>query len=115
MINPAKKQKVKKDEIFSSGKFFDVIIQVGDQTYKAHKGILSERCAYFANLLSDKNYTESKIGLIEIETFSADIILQLLRFIYNIDMNLNSDNVIDCYHAADQVTDFYFDFLNSNY
>jgi hypothetical protein len=60
----------------------------------------------FAAMLSN-NFEESKKDLVVIEDFSADVIRELLKFIYTSSVpNISEEIVCDLYHAADKVTVF---------
>jgi hypothetical protein len=64
-------------------------------------------------MLSNENFEESKSGLLVIKDFSADVIRQLLKFIYTFSLaEISKEIVCDLYRAADKVTKF-LSFKNS--
>jgi len=59
----------------------DVIIQVGDRKFHAHKEVLARRSKVFEAMFN--SYTkESETALISIEDFGEDVIEEMILFIY---------------------------------
>jgi hypothetical protein len=59
----------------------------------------------FAAMLSNENFEEAKTGLLTIKDFSAEVIRQMLKFIYTLSVpETSKETICDLYRAADKVT-----------
>ena len=85
-------------ELFQSGKWSDVTLVVGDTELKAHKLILSARSPVFAALFVEMQ--ESKVTITDV---SADVLQEVLRYIYTGKVEALKDNADKLLAAADKV------------
>lgn len=70
------------EKLLEDRKFSDVRIVVGDKTFHAHKAVLSVRSSVFAAMFNH-GMKEQKESRIDITDFDAEVIEQLLFFIYS--------------------------------
>jgi hypothetical protein len=108
-INPAKRQKLADplEDQFSNGKYTDFVVQVGEESFRVHKNILSERSPVFATMVSNKYFVEAQTARLVIKDVSAGVIRELLKFVYNSSApDISEEVVCDLYYAADKVTVF---------
>lgn len=69
-------------ELFRSADYSDITVEVGLETFQAHKAILCARVPYFKRLF-DSGMRESATGRIKIEDVEADRFENVLKFIYS--------------------------------
>lgn len=95
------------------GKYADVTLAAGDQEFKVHKNILSERSQFFDAIfhtpMAEKDQTR-----IELKDLKAEVFKQMLIYIYN-DTIYDHDDILDLYLAADKVWISCLIFFKINY
>ena len=70
--------------------FSDITLVCGDQTFDCHKVVLSSGCEYFRELLA-----EHDLNLLDLSEVQADVIQQVLFFIYTGACDITSDGIKD--------------------
>ncbi len=83
----------------------DTTIEVGNEVFNVHKSILCSRSSVFRAMLCKGNFSEAQCGTIKLQDVSADIVRELIYFIYT-DMlspsfNLE-ENVVPLFAASMQ-------------
>ncbi|XP_044004283.1 speckle-type POZ protein-like [Aphidius gifuensis] len=73
-------------------KFSDVILEVDDEEIKAHKMMLSIKSPVFSAMFDHESMKESEDNRVIIEDFDADIVNQMLEYIYTEKPPSNIDN-----------------------
>ena len=69
------------------GKFSDFIISCRGTEFKCHKAILAGRSTYFRRMLSH-DMEEAKQNYVDIPDIPADIVREMLRYIYTLPVDL---------------------------
>jgi speckle-type POZ protein len=89
------------EKLFTSGKFSDVKIVCGNETFLCHKNILATRSDVFAAMFDMTGSTENQTGVVQVDDFDAKTMKILLAYIYgnNID---RKDGDMDLLLAADK-------------
>ena len=70
--------------------FSDITLVCGDRTFDCHKVVLSSGCEYFRELLA-----EHDLNLLDLSEVQADVIQQVLFFIYTGACDITSDGIKD--------------------
>ncbi|XP_068122710.1 kelch-like protein 35 isoform X2 [Hyperolius riggenbachi] len=83
-----------------SGVFTDVVLQIEDQTFPCHRGVLSANSSYFRAMFGG-SLKESNLNTINIQKISARIMGYLLDFMYGGSPAIQEDNVEDLLQASD--------------
>ncbi|XP_072257999.1 kelch-like protein 35 [Pyxicephalus adspersus] len=83
-----------------SGIFTDVVLQIEDQTFPCHRGVLSANSSYFRAMFGG-SLKESSLSVINIKKISARIMGFLLDFMYGGSPTIQEDNVEDLLRASD--------------
>ena len=85
------------EKLLKDNRFGDLKIVVDEKTFFVYKGILAARSRYFADMFKF-NMKEVEEGVIHITDISANIMQEILRFIYtgkiDIDMTMATDLLI---------------------
>jgi hypothetical protein len=89
------------EKLFSSGKFCDVKIVCGNETFPCHKYILASRSDVFAAMFDMTSSTENQKGFVQVDDFDAKTMKTLLSFIYGNKID-RKDGDIDLLLAADK-------------
>ncbi|XP_013414218.1 uncharacterized protein LOC106176397 isoform X2 [Lingula anatina] len=89
-------------ELYLSGENGDVILKVGEVTFKCHRCILALRCSYFEAMLGG-GWAESQAGEIKLERLNPAALHQLLLYIYGGCVNLDGTDcsILDMVMAGD--------------
>ena len=89
--------------LFESPNFSDVTLACGNREFKAHKAILAARSVVF-NAMFEHEMLEGKSNHVEIKDVEAEVMSEVLRFIYT-DKSNNVDKMADMLlSAADKVS-----------
>ncbi|XP_076046546.1 actin-binding protein IPP-like isoform X2 [Oratosquilla oratoria] len=88
--------------LWQSEHFCDVEITAGGFVVKAHRAVLSASSAYFQAMFTG-GLIEETMSTIELKAVSANILAQLIRFIYTGDIEVKVDNVQELMVAADML------------
>ncbi|CAJ2513228.1 Uu.00g013470.m01.CDS01 [Anthostomella pinea] len=70
------------EKLLQSGRYSDVDVKCGTMTWKAHRFILSSRCAWFDKALNGR-FKEAAIGVVVIENFESTQIDALIKYLYS--------------------------------
>lgn len=82
------------------GIFTDVVLQIEDQTFPCHRGVLSANSSYFRAMFGG-SLKESNLSVINIQKISSRIMGFLLDFMYGGNPTIQEDNVEDLLQASD--------------
>ncbi|KAM9321147.1 kelch-like protein 35 [Gastrophryne carolinensis] len=83
-----------------SGMFTDVVLQIEDQAFPCHRGVLSANSSYFRAMFGG-NLKESSLSVINIQKISARVMGFLLDFMYGGSLTVQEDTVEDLLQASD--------------
>ncbi|KAJ6644143.1 Speckle-type POZ protein [Pseudolycoriella hygida] len=89
------------NNILNTGDFTDVTVTCKGQRFNAHKAILAARSPVFAAMFRSE-MKEVESGLIDITDMEADILMEMLQYIYTDEMNALDEIAIDLLVAADK-------------
>ena len=88
------------EKLLKDSRFSDIKIVVGTQTFSAHKCILAAQSHYFAAMF-ESNMKEVKEGEVHITDISANIMEEILRFIYTGKISVEQTRMTDLLIVAD--------------
>lgn len=89
------------EQLLESGKFSDIVFQVGSEQIRAHKSILASRSPVFAAMF-EHDMKESQVNIVEIHDFDAQVMKNLLLFMYSGKLTKLNSIICDLMHAADK-------------
>ncbi len=89
------------EEKVFGGKYADVTLLAGDQEFKVHKNILSERSQFF-DAMFHTDMLEKNQERVELKDINPEVVKEMLIFIYR-DKIYKYDLVPDLLMAADKV------------
>jgi hypothetical protein len=89
------------EKLFTSGKFSDVKIICGTETFLCHKYILASRSDVFAAMFNMTGSAESQKGVVQVDDFDAKTMKTLLEYIYGNSID-RKDGDMDLLLAADK-------------
>ena len=84
-------------KLLENGSSNDVTIILEDGELRANKDILMARCPYFATMLNNQNFVESKTNTIKMMTGDKETMMRVLRYIFSGDIAALS-NGLSLYH-----------------
>ena len=88
------------EKLLKDSRFSDIKIVVGTQTFSAHKCILAAQSHYFAAMF-ESNMKEVKEDEVHITDISANIMEEILRFIYTGKISVEQTRMTDLLIVAD--------------
>lgn len=89
------------NELRKNKQLCDVSLEVGDQTFPAHRNVLAACSRYFRALFTiGMHETDEKV--IKIPGVEPSLMEQILDYIYTKRTPVNSENVVELLPAADQ-------------
>ena len=84
-------------KLLENGSSNDLTIILEDGELRANKDILMARCPYFATMLNNQNFVESKTNTIKMMTGDKKTMMRVLRYIFSGDIEALS-NGLSLYH-----------------
>lgn len=87
------------EDIWQDGSFSDIVVNVGQKSYKCHKMILSSLSAYFGAMFRS-GMQETLKGSVSLQNIEADIFEAVLKFMYTGHNIITSQNVQNLLEAA---------------
>lgn len=89
------------EELFRSGKFSDVRIQIGSKEFFVHRCVLSLRSDVFDRMFSS-DMIEARSNILKIDDLTEEIAEEMLRFIYCRKIDNLEKNALELLHAAEK-------------
>lgn len=87
--------------LMESGEFSDVLVIVGDKDFHVHKNILAARSRVFSAMVQHEMIKQNK-GIVEILDIDAEVMQEVLRFIYTGKVNNLQMLTFDLLSAAEK-------------
>lgn len=89
--------------LYLSGKFCDVNLQAGDQTFPAHKIVLCARSPVFSAMF-DADMKEKNTNVVEIADVDPNTLKKMLEFLHSdvMEQGMSTGEVCELYSAADK-------------
>jgi len=88
-------------KLFNDDTFSDVTLAVDRVTFKVHRAILAARSPVFKRMFSNE-MKEKNEGIVDISDYSADVLEQMLMFIYTGHSPYLQEHVDELLSAANQ-------------